>query len=132
MKRSNTLKTLLLVTGLMLFSGKISAQNGNVIVNEDAKLTKVIEIKKELNKDNEDHNKYKIQIFSGSLAAAENEKSKFANSVGNWSSELVYETPNYKVWVGKFTSRLEADRALLEIQKKFPSAFIFKPKKEKD
>ena len=73
MKRSNTLKTLLLVTGLMLFSGKISAQNGNVIVNEDAKLTKVIEIKKELNKDNENHNKYKIQIFSGSLAAAENE-----------------------------------------------------------
>lgn len=116
----------------MLFIGKISAQNGNVIVNEGAKLTKVLEIKKELNKDNENHNKYKIQIFSGSLDASEKEKSKFENSVSNWSSELVYETPNYKVWVGKFRTRLEADRALLEIQKTFPSAFIFKPKKEKE
>lgn len=132
MKRSNTLKTLLLVTGLILVSGKISAQNGNVIINEDPKLTKVIEIKKELNKENEDHNKYKIQIFSGSLTDAENEQSKLTDYDNNLSSELVYETPNYKVWVGKFRTRLEADRVLLEIQKTFPSAFIFKPKKVKE
>ncbi|WP_304141916.1 MULTISPECIES: SPOR domain-containing protein [Mesoflavibacter] len=132
MNKINTLKTLLLTTVIILFSNEIFAQNGNITVNEDDKLTKVIEIKKDLNKENTDFNKYKIQIFSGSLAAAEKEKSKFINSYEKWSSELVYETPNYKVWIGRFRSRLEADRALIEIQKKFPSAFIFKPKKDKD
>ena len=42
-----------------------------------------------------------------------------------------FETPNYKIWIGNFKTRLEADRALLLIKKKFYSAFVFKPKKEK-
>lgn len=126
------IKTLITVTVLLLFSAVSFAQQGHVTVNEDPELTKVIELKKEINKDEDNHDKYKIQIFSGTLSAAENAKTNFLNSVGKWSSQLVYETPNYKVWVGKFRSRLEADRALLEIQKKkeFTNAFIFKPKKK--
>ena len=42
-----------------------------------------------------------------------------------------YETPNYKIWVGNFKTRLEADRALQRIKRAFNSAFIFKPKKGK-
>ena len=30
--------------------------------------------------------------------------------------ELVYETPNYKVWIGDFFSQLEADKKLLKIK----------------
>ena len=45
---------------------------------------------------------------------------------------MKFETPNYKVWVGNFETRLEADRALRRIKRKFANAFIFKPKKEKD
>jgi hypothetical protein len=48
------------------------------------------------------------------------------------ASKLVYETPNYKIWVGNFRTRLEADRALVKVKSKFPTAFIFKPKKDKE
>ena len=41
--------------------------------------------------------------------------------------EMKYETPNYKIWVGKFRTRLEADRELLVVKKLFPNAFPFKP-----
>jgi hypothetical protein len=41
---------------------------------------------------------------------------------------MVYETPNYKIWIGNFRSRLEADKALIKIKKKYINAFIFKPK----
>ena len=47
----------------------------------------------------------------------------------NWKSNIVYEYPNFKIWAGSFATRLEADRALKEVKRKFPSAFIFKPKK---
>ena len=108
------------------------AQQGTVVINEDPNIDKLLEIKKDLNKDEKNSDKYKIQIYSGNLAKAESTKSKFDSSVGQWRSQLVFDSPNYKVQVGNFTSQLEADRALLEIQKKFPDAFPFKPKKEKD
>ena len=46
-----------------------------------------------------------------------------------YSSEMKYETPNYKIWVGDFRTKIEADRALIAIKKKYPNAFIFTPKK---
>ncbi|QIJ89236.1 hypothetical protein C7H62_1427 [Mesoflavibacter sp. HG96] len=122
----------MVLTGLLMFTSLSFAQNGSLTLNEDPELSQVIELKKAINKEESDSNNYKIQIYSGSLSNAESTKSKFNSSVGKWSSQLVYETPNYKVWVGSFRSRLEADRALIEIHKKFPSAFIFKPKKEKE
>jgi hypothetical protein len=32
--------------------------------------------------------------------------------------------------VGNFMTRLEADRALLKIQKQFPNAFVFRPERK--
>ncbi|WP_281846146.1 SPOR domain-containing protein [Olleya namhaensis] len=108
------------------------AQQGTVVINEDPNIDKLLEIKKDLNKDEKNSDKYKIQIYSGTLAQAESAKSKFDGSVGQWRSQLVFDSPNYKIQVGNFRSRLEADRALLDVQKKFSDAFIFKPKKEKE
>ena len=42
-------------------------------------------------------------------------------------ADVIYETPNYKVWVGNYYTPLEADKRLIEIRKKFRSAFIFRP-----
>ncbi len=73
---------------------------------------------------------YKIQLFYGNLNEAHKVLGKFKTTYGDmWSSKIKFETPNYKVWVGNYRNRLEADRALMRIQTKFPSAFIFKPKK---
>tara|TARA_R110002051_G_scaffold185782_1_gene255212 strand:- start:157 stop:486 length:330 start_codon:yes stop_codon:yes gene_type:complete len=108
------------------------AQSGTVILNEDPAIAKLLEIKKDMNKDDKNSDRYKIQIYSGNLGYAESIKSKFENSNGKIRSQLVFETPNYKVWVGSFRTRLEAERALVDVQKKFTDAFIFKPKKEKE
>ena len=89
-------------------------------------------MKKELNKDDASSKKYKIQIYSGSLSVAQNEEAKYKKEYTKWSSTHVYETPNHKIWVGNFRTRLEADRALKEINKTFERAFIFKPKKIKE
>ena len=113
--------------GLSIFS---NAQEGLVIINQDASISELLELKKEINKNENDSDRYKIQIYSGSRAKAESMKNEFASAYNQWSSKLVYETPNYKIWIGSFRSRLDADRALIKIKRKFPSAFIFKPLKE--
>ncbi len=114
------------------FSAFSMAQQGTIIINEDPTIPKLLEIKKDINKNDTNSNRYKIQIYSGNLGGAESNKSKFDSTVGKHRSQLVFETPNYKVWVGNFRTRLEAERALVEVQKKFADAFLFKPKKDKE
>jgi len=128
-KRKKICFTLLI---LIVFSSFCYSQQGEITINQDQEITQLLAIKKEINSNENSSDRYKIQIYSGRRVNAEKSKTDFRNSYGKWSSKLVYETPNYKVWVGSFRSRLEADRALLEVKKNFPNAFIFKPKKEKE
>jgi len=107
---------------------QIQAQQGVVVVNQDEQIDALLKLKKDINRRNKN---FKIQIYNGSRAGAENARLKFLNSYSGWSLSMEYETPNYKIWVGNFNTRLEADRALLRVKKKFSNAFIFKPKKNK-
>ena len=103
------------------------AQTAQVNITQDAKIPQLLELKNELSNDNELGDHYKIQIYSGNATQAGTILKRFKNKVGTWKSDIEYETPNYKVWVGSFRNRLEADRALIQIKKEFPNALIFKP-----
>ena len=110
----------------ILLSSSLIAQEGTVSINQDKEIEALLEIKKDIETSS---NRYKIQIYSGtSRGSAEAARSKFSESYSDWPSSIEYETPNYKIWVGNFRNRLEADRALIRIQKTFINAFIFEPK----
>ena len=111
---------------IALFSGPLLAQQGVVNINKSEAIDRLIELKKEANKE---INFNKIQIYSGPRAGAEQALSSFRSFYSDYSSEMKYETPNYKIWVGNFRTKIEADRALVAIKKKYPYAFIFTPKK---
>lgn len=106
------------------------SQEGKVIINQDERITELLELKKQMNKDETDSRRYKIQVYSGSRNGAQNAQKDFAETFADWRPVMHYETPNFKVWAGNFNTRLEADRALKRIKRKFPAAFIFKPKKK--
>ena len=102
------------------------SQSGLVQINQDDRIDSLVKLKKEMNKNLFN---LKIQIFSGKRSEAlelidNHDKDSYAGT----SIELVYETPNYKVWIGDFFTQLEADKKLLKIKKKYPEAFIFRPK----
>jgi len=120
---------LLTVFGFCL-SLSSTAQDGSVIVNQDQDISTLLQLKKQINSEEKSTDRYKIQIYSGSRSGADNAENKYQSSYNSWSSKKVYETPNYKIWVGSFRTKLEADRALLKIQKKFPNAFKFQPPKD--
>lgn len=112
---------------LMGFTLQVSAQTGRVTIDQNKDITTLLEFKKDLST----VDLYKIQVFQGNRSGAEEAKTKFANTYNEWPIGMEYETPNYKIWVGNFRSRLEADKALLKIKANYANAFIFKPKKVK-
>ena len=100
------------------------SQIGEVKINKSEKLEKIIQIKKELNKKIQN---LKIQIYNGDRNQAETIKAEYIETFNDTSAKMIYETPNYKVWVGSFFTQIEADKYLLKIRKKYKSAFIFRP-----
>jgi hypothetical protein len=103
------------------------SQEGIVSVNQDKDIDVLLDLKKEVNKS---QSNYKIQIYNGNRSGAKKTRLEFRNLFSDWPTSMKFETPNYKIWIGNFKTRLEADRALLKIKRKFINAFIFKPKKE--
>ena len=117
-------KIIIFFTIISLYSTTLFGQNGNIEINQSNKLDSIIKLKKELNSKIQN---LRIQIFSGDRDNAEQIIKEFIEIFNDTTADVIYETPNYKVWVGNYYTQLEADKRLLEIRKKFRSAFIFRP-----
>ena len=106
------------------------AQEGHVTIQQDELIPLLLEQKTQMGKDGILGDRYRIQLFSGDNNQASKVIKEYRSLFPEWSSTIVYETPNYKVWVGNFRNSLDADKALLDIKKSFPAAFTFKPEKK--
>ena len=107
-----------------------SAQEGQVRVQQNEMIPALLKMKTEMAQDGVFGDRYRIQLFSGDNSQASKVIKEYRSLFTQWPSTIVYETPNYKVWVGNFRNSLEADRALLEIKTAFPAAFRFRPEKK--
>ena len=109
---------------ISISSTTLFGQNGSIKINQSNKLDSIIKLKKELNSKIQN---LRIQIYSGDRENAEQVIQEFNEIFNDTTADVIYETPNYKVWVGNYYTQLEADKRLIEIRKKFRSAFIFRP-----
>ena len=117
-------KIIIFFTIISLYSTTLFGQNGNIEINQSNKLDSIIKLKKELNSKIQN---LRIQIYSGDRENAEQIIQEFNEIFNDTTADVIYETPNYKVWVGNYYTQLEADKRLIEIRKKFRGAFIFRP-----
>lgn len=68
---------------------------------------------------------YTIQIYSGQKREeALNASKKLAESTTNLRANTQYQQPKFKVTVGKYYSRLEAQKDLLRLKRVFSSAIL--------
>ena len=120
-----------LTAALLLGAGAVTvAQEGHVNIDQNELIPVLLEQKAEMGKDGVLGDRYRIQLFSGDNNQASKVIKEYRALYPEWTSTIVYETPNYKVWVGNFRNSLEADRALLAIKETFPAAFRFRPEKK--
>lgn len=129
MNRNRFYSTLFFIAFVVFSTAFAKAQTGANNVKQDNRIPELLELKSALSKEGELNDRYKIQLYSGSRTTAEGILKSYRTKIGVHKSLITYETPNYKIWVGNYRNRLEADRALLKIKKEFPSAFIFKPER---
>lgn len=113
----------------IIFSNILNSQEGLIKVNSSEKVKLLLEIKKNINKRN---GEIKIQVFSGSRTDAEEILNKFNLDFPESKAVMTYETPNYKIWTKALKNKLEADRMLIKIRKKYNQAFYFREKSKKN
>ena len=127
MKPYSTQSLILPVLLLAFFNTNTFAQEGSVTVSQDAKFEQLLNEKRKINSSLIANNRYKIQIFNGDNASSKKQLLDFKRDFKQYECTIVFNTPIYKVWVGSFKSRIEAERNLEILQKKYPKAFLIKP-----
>jgi len=123
---NNTLKLCLLILLFFNFNTIIAQE---VTVSQDAKFEQLLNEKRKLNSSITINNRYKIQIFNGASDESKKILIQFKKENKNYDATIVFSTPLYKVWIGNFKTRIEAERNLNILKKKYPNAILIKPNK---
>lgn len=129
MRFLRTFNTLLLLTVFFSTTSKIRAQNSNLEVNQDPKFEQLLNEKRKINTNLSYSDRYKIQIFNGASEGAKKTLSDFRQEFKNTDGTIIFNTPNYKVWVGNYRTRMEAERNLMDMKRKYKNVFLIKPSK---
>jgi hypothetical protein len=93
----------------------------------DPKIDQLLKEKRKLNTSLFLNEAYKIQIFYGNSEESKKKLQEFKREFKNLDGTIIFNSPNYKVWIGNFKTRIEVEHAMLEIKKKYPTALIIKP-----
>jgi hypothetical protein len=133
------MKSLILIGILLILQAVTSAQSSNygrVTVIQDPLVDTVIQQYEALrlkimeNPDNKDIPGYRIQIFfdSGinSSDRARQAREEFLALYPDMPAYVSWKAPNYRVRVGDFRSRLEAEKVLQSILIGYPNAWVIK------
>jgi hypothetical protein len=120
-------KFILVVFTTVLYSAKIEAQTAKMNPKIEEKLDYLISEKQKINTSLAFKERYKIQIFSGESEKAKKTVIQFKQDFKDIDATIIFNTPNYKVWVGNFKTRMEAERNFVEIKKKYKNTLLIKP-----
>lgn len=101
----------------------------NIEVSQDPKFEQLLKEKRKINSGITINNRYKIQVFTGNNELSKKALVDFKKEFRDHDATIVFNTPSYKVWAGNYKTRIEAERNLKIIAKKYPNAFIIKPSK---
>ena len=123
------LKTVIAFFFLFFLSQKSLAQTAKVSISQDPKFEQLLNEKRKINSSITINDRYKIQIFNGDTENSKKTLMDFKRDNKNFDATIIFSTPLYKVWVGNFKTRIEAEKNLNNLKKKYPNAFLIKPNK---
>ena len=128
-----TLKKLSLVTfsiAGLLSTQNIFSQTKKSNIEQDEKIEKLLSEKRKNNSAITINDKFKIQIFFGNIEESKKSLISFKKDFSQTDGTIIFSNPSYKVWVGSYKSKIEAEKALLTIKKKYPTSVIIEPNKK--
>ena len=117
-------KQLFITLWLLVLALNVQGQQGLVSIEEDPQIKRLLTIYKQ-GKANALY--YTIQIGFGSHDDAEELKQAAAIAFPEYDPKIVFDSPTYRVHLGKFTDRLEAEKKYLEVRQQFPGSLLLRP-----
>lgn len=130
MKTLNKITAFSILIITFLFSQNIFSQTTKTIIEQDEKIEKLLQEKRKNNSGITINDKFKIQIFFGNIEESKKILLAFKKEFSLIDGTIIFSNPSYKVWVGSFKSKIEAEKTLINIKKKYPSAVIIEPNKK--
>jgi len=100
---------------------------GTITIHQDEKIDDLVTT---FNKADKQLDGYRIQIFLGKPKEAQKVRTKFVAMYPDIPAYDPWQTPNMKIRIGDFASKLDAERALKIIRKDYPGAYIVQDKIE--
>jgi hypothetical protein len=112
----------------------LAQEKGKVVVIKDPQIDSLISKRLALSRAGSNRNTvtslgFRVQIFSGlERDEAYAEQNRFRSLFPGVSSYVSYTQPNYRVRVGDFRTKLEAQKFVNDLKRQYPSVFIFAEK----
>jgi len=124
-------KTLFILPFLVLYTGfslaqetSIKVEKDSIILTDSEKHTALLEAFISYQKGRGD---YRIQIYSGPLDKTEELLKNLDESFSKWPRSIDFESPSFRLRIGTFKTRLEAEKNLIAVRKRYPAAVLLKP-----
>lgn len=130
MKTLNKILPFLILFAILLFAQNIFSQTSKKIIEQDEKIEKLLLEKRKNNSAITINDKFKIQIFFGNIEESKKTLLAFKKDFLLIDGTIVFSNPSYKVWVGSFKNKIEAEKSLIQIKKKYLSSVIIEPNKK--
>ena len=100
-------------------------KSSNIQVIQDYRIPKLIQKETAINEKKKSMPGYRVQLYFGNQRKpATDVKAKFLSSFSTVPAYEIYQSPNFKIRVGDFRTKLEAYKLLKQIATEFPNAFI--------
>ena len=96
-------------------------------VNRDTRIDRLVEKHRQYNQSNPGVDGFRVQIFfdsgNNSKKAAQTARERFMEVYPEVSAYLTFKAPYYRVRVGDFRTKLEAEGFLFQLSSNYPNAF---------
>ncbi len=119
-------RMLILLSFLVLCQLNATGQTkeGTVRVESSAHIDEMVAQKKDYNKTLETFQGFKIQIYYGSEKECYEIKDEFSSLFPDIPTSIIFSTPQWKLQIGNYRTRLEADHEMVNIKKEYPAAIV--------
>ena len=108
----------------MFFSVITFGQNNQITVDEDPRIDSLMIQQIEINKQKDGVSGFRIQIKNTTTQKDANAlRARFSRDFPELKSYLRYNAPYYKIRIGDYLTKLEAQKDLIEIKKKYKGAY---------
>ncbi|PJR03215.1 SPOR domain-containing protein [Avrilella dinanensis] len=122
-------QNIFLTIGFFLFvSNFTQAQEKKFRLIQDNRFEELLEHKMSINNTFSVYKNYSVQIFYGERKEAEENYKRFKDLYPKTDATIIYSAPNYKVIVGNFKYRIQAEKFLKETKDAFPKSFVVRLK----